>query len=126
MSALPTSSRPRRVRATGRSTALWPAHTAEIGTSAATKRNCAPALRRREYRRPSSLRPAVRRGSGADRHVRQEINRAVNQVLEAHPEARIVYENLSVASMRFHARWKQAQAEQGVPHVEVVDHASPP
>jgi hypothetical protein len=36
--------------------------------------------------------------------VRQEINRAINQVLEAHPEARIVYENLSVASMRFHAR----------------------
>ena len=46
----------------------------------------------------------MRRGSGADRHARQEINRAVNQVLEAHPEARIVYENLSVASMRFHAR----------------------
>jgi hypothetical protein len=36
--------------------------------------------------------------------VEQEINRAVNQLLEAHPEARIVYENLSVASMRFHAR----------------------
>jgi IS605 OrfB family transposase len=43
-------------------------------------------------------------GQRLSRHVRQEINRAVNQVLEAHPEARIVYENLSVASMRFHAR----------------------
>jgi len=43
-------------------------------------------------------------GQRLSRHVRQEINRAVNQVLAAHPEARIVYENLSVASMRFHAR----------------------
>ncbi len=43
-------------------------------------------------------------GQRLSRHVRQEINRAINQVLDAHPEARIVYENLSVASMRFHAR----------------------
>ena len=43
-------------------------------------------------------------GQRLSRRVRQEINRAVNQVLDAHPEARIVYENLSVASMRFHAR----------------------
>src|SRR5258708_8070744 len=43
-------------------------------------------------------------GQRLSRHVRQEINRAVNQALDAYPEARIVYENLSVASMRFHAR----------------------
>ena len=43
-------------------------------------------------------------GQRLSRHVRQEINRAINQVLDAHPEARLVYENLSVASMRFHAR----------------------
>ena len=43
-------------------------------------------------------------GQRLSRHVRQEINRAVNQVLDAHPEARLVYEKLSVASMRFHAR----------------------
>ena len=47
-------------------------------------------------------------GQRLSRRVRQEINRAVNQVLEAHPEARIVYENLSVASMRFHARTMNA------------------
>ena len=32
----------------------------------------------------------------------------MNQVLDAHPEARLVYENLSVASMRFHARCMNA------------------
>ncbi len=37
-------------------------------------------------------------------HVRQSINSAVNQMLAAHPDARIVYEDLSVASMRFKAR----------------------
>jgi transposase len=36
--------------------------------------------------------------------VRQDINRAVNQSLADHPDARIVYEDLSVASMRFKAR----------------------
>ena len=38
------------------------------------------------------------------RQVKQDINRAVNQVIKDHPDARIVYEALSVASMRFHAR----------------------
>ena len=47
-------------------------------------------------------------GQRLSRHVRQEINRAINQVLDAHPEARLVYENLSVASMRFHARCMNA------------------
>ena len=34
----------------------------------------------------------------------REINRAVNLLLEDHPDARILYEDLSVASMRFKAR----------------------
>ena len=38
------------------------------------------------------------------RHVRQEINRAVNELIKDHPDARLIYEELSVASMRFHAR----------------------
>ena len=38
------------------------------------------------------------------RHVRQEINRAVNQCLDDHPDAQIAYEHLSVASMKFKAR----------------------
>jgi hypothetical protein len=42
-------------------------------------------------------------GQRLSRHVRQEINRAVNLLLEEHPDARIIYEDLSVASMRFHA-----------------------
>ncbi len=43
-------------------------------------------------------------GQRLGRHVRQEINRAVNQMLADHPDARIIYEDLSVASMRFKAR----------------------
>jgi hypothetical protein len=43
-------------------------------------------------------------GQRLGRHVRQEINRAVNLLLEDHPDARILYEDLSVASMRFKAR----------------------
>jgi Putative transposase DNA-binding domain len=43
-------------------------------------------------------------GQRLGRHVRQEINRAVNLLLEDHPEALIIYEDLSVASMRFKAR----------------------
>jgi len=36
--------------------------------------------------------------------VRQEINRAINQMLQEHADARIIFEDLSVASMRFKAR----------------------
>jgi hypothetical protein len=43
-------------------------------------------------------------GQRLSRHVRQKINRAVNLLLEEHPDARIIYEDLSVASMRFKAR----------------------
>jgi Putative transposase DNA-binding domain len=45
-----------------------------------------------------------RSGQRLARHVRQEINRAVNQMLAEHPDARVVYEELSVASMRYKAR----------------------
>jgi transposase len=43
-------------------------------------------------------------GQRLGRHVRQEINRAVNLMIADHPHARIIYEDLSVASMRFKAR----------------------
>jgi Putative transposase DNA-binding domain len=38
------------------------------------------------------------------RHVKQEINRAVNELVKDHPDARLIYEDLNVASMRFKAR----------------------
>jgi hypothetical protein len=38
------------------------------------------------------------------RHVRQEINRAVNQCFAKHPDAQFAYEHLSVATMKFKAR----------------------
>jgi hypothetical protein len=43
-------------------------------------------------------------GQRLGRHVRQEINRAVSLMIADHPNARIIYEDLSVASMRFKAR----------------------
>ncbi len=43
-------------------------------------------------------------GQRLSRQVQQEINRAVNLMLRDHPDARILYEDLSVASMRFKAR----------------------
>ncbi len=43
-------------------------------------------------------------GQRLARHVRQSINRAVNQMLTDHPNARIVYEDLEVSSMRFKAK----------------------
>jgi hypothetical protein len=47
-------------------------------------------------------------GQRLGRHVRQEINRAVNLMIADHPNARIIYEDLSVASMRFKARFMNA------------------
>jgi hypothetical protein len=43
-------------------------------------------------------------GHRLSRHVKQEINRAVNELIIDHPEARLIYEDLNVASMRFKAR----------------------
>jgi transposase len=43
-------------------------------------------------------------GQRLARHVRQEINRAVNQCFAEHPTAQIAYEHLSVATMKYKAR----------------------
>jgi len=45
-----------------------------------------------------------RSGKRLIRHVRQEINRAVNQCFAEHPDAQIAYEHLSVATMKHKAR----------------------
>ena len=42
------------------------------------------------------------------RQVKQDINRAINEVLKDHPHARIIYEDLSVSSMRFKAKQMNA------------------
>lgn len=47
-------------------------------------------------------------GQRLTRHVRQEINRAVTLLIQDHASARIIYEHLSVASMRFKARFMNA------------------
>jgi transposase len=47
-------------------------------------------------------------GQRLTRHVRQEINRAVTLLIQDHASARIIYEDLSVASMRFKARFMNA------------------
>ena len=54
--------------------------------------------------------PSTRSKSGQRlmRHVRQEINRAVNECLNEHSGAQIAYEQLSVASMKFKARTMNA------------------
>jgi len=49
-----------------------------------------------------------RTGQRLIRHVKQEINHAVNQCYADHPEAQFAYEQLSVASMRFKARAQNA------------------
>ena len=43
-------------------------------------------------------------GQRLTRHVRQEINRAVNQCFAKHPDAQFAYEHLSVATMKHKAR----------------------
>src|SRR5216684_2198384 len=43
-------------------------------------------------------------GKRLTRHVRQEINRAVNQCFAKHPDAQFAYEHLSVATMKHKAR----------------------
>ncbi len=43
-------------------------------------------------------------GQRLARHVRQEINRAVNECFTEHPDAQFAYEQLSVATMKYKAR----------------------
>ncbi len=45
-----------------------------------------------------------RSGQRLARHVRQEINRAVNECFAEHPDAQFAYEHLSVATMKYKAR----------------------
>jgi len=45
-----------------------------------------------------------RSGQRLQRHVRQSINRAVNECMNEHPDAQFAYEQLSVSTMRFKAR----------------------
>ena len=45
-----------------------------------------------------------RSGQRLIRHVRQSINRAVNECFAEHPDAQFTYEQLSVATMRYKAR----------------------
>ena len=55
---------------------------------------------------PSEQLPSTSSATGQrlGRFVRQEINRSVNEMIKDHPNARIIYEELNVASMRFKAR----------------------
>ena len=55
---------------------------------------------------PSKRLPSTSSATGQrlGRFVRQEINRAVNEMITDHPHARIIYEELNVASMPFKAR----------------------
>jgi transposase len=52
--------------------------------------------------------PSSATGQRLGRQVRLDINRAVNEMLADHSDARIVYEELNVASMRFKARTMNA------------------
>lgn len=45
-----------------------------------------------------------RSGQRLSRHVRQEINRAVNRCLDEQPDMHLAYEHLSVATMKYKAR----------------------
>jgi len=76
---------------------------------------------REKHRRKAKLRtclekkgveklPSTRSKSGQRlmRHVRQEINRAVNRCFAEHPEAQFAYEQLSVATMKHKARAQNA------------------
>jgi len=72
---------------------------------------------RDKHRRKAKLRECLKRkgvqklpstssrtGRRLIRHVRQEINRAVNQCFAKHPDAQFAYERLSVATMKHKAR----------------------
>ncbi len=50
--------------------------------------------------------PSTRSKSGQRlaRHVRQEINRAINQCFDEHPHAQFAHERLTVATMKYKAR----------------------
>src|SRR5260370_618082 len=69
---------------------------------------------RAKRRRKAKLRDCLKKKGGRRlpstqnkklaRHVRQEINRAVNELYADHPEAQIAYEHLNIAGMKFKSR----------------------
>ena len=69
---------------------------------------------RKKRRRKAKLRACLKkkgvkklpstRNKKLARHVRQEINRAVNELYRDHPDAQFAYEHLNVAGIRFKAR----------------------
>jgi Putative transposase DNA-binding domain len=59
-------------------------------------------LKKKGVKKPPST--TSRSGQRLARHVRQEINRAVNQCFAKHEGAQIAYEHLSVATMKYKAR----------------------
>ncbi|HLQ10902.1 MAG TPA: zinc ribbon domain-containing protein, partial [Ktedonobacteraceae bacterium] len=59
-------------------------------------------LEKREVKKLPST--SSKSGQRLTRHVRQEINRAVNQCFDRHEGAQFAYEHLSVATMKFKAR----------------------
>jgi transposase len=69
---------------------------------------------RAQRRRKAKLRACLKKKSVAKlpstrnkklaRHVRQEINRAVNELYREHPDVQLAFEHLNVAGMRFKAR----------------------
>jgi len=71
-----------------------------------TKRQCKAQLRACLKKKEAEKLPSTSSASGArlTRHIRQSINRSVNQCFEDHPHCTLALEQLSVAGMRFKAR----------------------
>ena len=86
----------------------WPKSTSAIERSADARLNCEPASKKKGVPQEQLPSPSSATGQRLGRQVRQDINRAVNEMLADHADARIVYEEQSVASMRFKARTMNA------------------
>jgi hypothetical protein len=82
--------------------ASWPSATSRTARSVAARPNRGPCLKQKGVKRLPSI-----RNKKLARHVRQEINRAVNARYREHPDAQFAYEQLYVASMRFKA-WRMS------------------
>ena len=97
-------SRPRRTKNMAVSVARWPDNTSGTGEKRRRKAKLRACLEKKGV--PSKRLPSTSSVTGQrlGRFVRQEINRAVNEMIKDHPHARIIYEELNVASMRFKAR----------------------
>ena len=102
MWASPILSQPRRENSTGVFLALLARRHKRDREKRRSKARLRACLQKKGVKKLLSTSSAT--GQRLGRHVRQEINRAVNLMLADHPNARIIYEDLSVASMRFKAR----------------------